>query len=53
MAQWSATPQIPTRLGYGPVSKGYATEQGLQITPYSVFPPATAIADILQSKPMQ
>ena len=53
MAQWSATPQIPTRLVYGPVSKGYATEQGLQITPYSVFPPATAIADILQSKPMQ
>jgi len=38
MAQWSATPKIPTRLGYGPVSKGYATEQRLQITPYSVFP---------------
>ena len=36
MVQWSATPQIPTRL-----------------VPYSVFPPATAIADILQSKPMQ
>jgi len=33
MAQWSATPKIPTRLGYGPVSKGYATEQPLQAPP--------------------
>ena len=33
MAQGSATTKIPTRLGYGPVSKGNATEQPLQAPP--------------------